>query len=307
MPYNGSGVFTKVYSWVNDAANGIDITASRFDTQEGDFAGGFNNALTRDGQGIPTANLNWGGFNLTGLGALSSVTLNVSGAAAVGGLAVSGTATLGALGANLNFNNFSAVSVANIVFTGGTRIGVDSSVNATVYIDPPTGRVALLGGRNTKGLLPGSGNNQMCPAVAGGVALNTFDTQDYVAHQFVRDVSGSPVQEGTINISSSGTTYGTTSDERLKTNFRDLDSGPIIDNTWVGEYDRADTGATNLFGVRAQQAASVWAFPVTEGVGAPGEEGFVPWSVDYSRYVPAMLRELQLLRARVAQLEGVTA
>jgi hypothetical protein len=68
MPFNGTGQFSLVYSWANDAANGIDITASRFDTQEGDMAtSGFDNCLTRDGQGIATANLPMGGFKHTGV------------------------------------------------------------------------------------------------------------------------------------------------------------------------------------------------------------------------------------------------
>ena len=50
MPFNGSGVFTSVYSWSQDAANGIDISSSRMDTQEADYTGnGFGNCLTRDG------------------------------------------------------------------------------------------------------------------------------------------------------------------------------------------------------------------------------------------------------------------
>ena len=58
MPFNGSGVFTSVYNWQTDAANGLDITASRFDTQESDYTtNGFGNCLTRDGQGYASQNL----------------------------------------------------------------------------------------------------------------------------------------------------------------------------------------------------------------------------------------------------------
>lgn len=53
--YNGSGVFSFSYSWQNDAANGISITASRMDTEFADATGGFNLAMTRDGQGAATA------------------------------------------------------------------------------------------------------------------------------------------------------------------------------------------------------------------------------------------------------------
>lgn len=68
MPYNGSGVFTRVYNWVNDAAGGIPITASRVDTEDTGFATGLSNAICKDGQTTVTANLPMGGFRHTGVG-----------------------------------------------------------------------------------------------------------------------------------------------------------------------------------------------------------------------------------------------
>jgi hypothetical protein len=69
MPWNGTGTFTRNYSWVQDAANGIDITASRMDADTNDItSNGLGNALTRDGQGIATANLPMGAFRHTGVG-----------------------------------------------------------------------------------------------------------------------------------------------------------------------------------------------------------------------------------------------
>lgn len=69
MPFNGSGVWSYNYSWVLDAANGIPITASRMDAQFNDAGdNGFDNCLTRDGQGSASANTPWNGFKITGLG-----------------------------------------------------------------------------------------------------------------------------------------------------------------------------------------------------------------------------------------------
>lgn len=53
--FNGSGLFVRSYNWVNDAANGIDITASRVDTEDDGFAAALSNCITRDGQGKATA------------------------------------------------------------------------------------------------------------------------------------------------------------------------------------------------------------------------------------------------------------
>ncbi len=68
MPWNGSGVFTRLFSWVNDKNAGIDITASRMDSDTNDIVTGLENTVTLDGQTVPTANLPMGGFIHTGVG-----------------------------------------------------------------------------------------------------------------------------------------------------------------------------------------------------------------------------------------------
>lgn len=49
--FDGSGNYVRPYSWVQDAANGINITASRFDDDGNDVAAAFDICVTRDGQG----------------------------------------------------------------------------------------------------------------------------------------------------------------------------------------------------------------------------------------------------------------
>lgn len=68
MSWNGSGTFSRIYSWVSDKAAGLDISSSRMDTDSNDIASnGFGNCLTRDGQGFASANLPMGGFRHTGV------------------------------------------------------------------------------------------------------------------------------------------------------------------------------------------------------------------------------------------------
>jgi len=68
MPYDGNGNFTRNYNWVNDAALAINILPDRMDADSDDFASGLSLAITRDGQGAPTANITWNNFKLTNLG-----------------------------------------------------------------------------------------------------------------------------------------------------------------------------------------------------------------------------------------------
>lgn len=67
MAYNGAGIFNRLYSWVADAANGIDILSTRMDNEMDGFATGLSNAVTRDGQSPFLANIPAGGFKITGL------------------------------------------------------------------------------------------------------------------------------------------------------------------------------------------------------------------------------------------------
>lgn len=67
MPFNGSGVFNRVYSWQTDANNNVDVRADRMDTDTNDIASGLSNCVTRDGQSPATANLPMGSNKITGL------------------------------------------------------------------------------------------------------------------------------------------------------------------------------------------------------------------------------------------------
>lgn len=68
MPFNGSGTFNRIYSWVTDKANGIKINASRMDDEFDGLAAGLSNCITRDGQSIVTADIPFNGHRLTGVG-----------------------------------------------------------------------------------------------------------------------------------------------------------------------------------------------------------------------------------------------
>jgi hypothetical protein len=72
MAFNGSGTFNRLYSWVQDAANGINIDATRSDNELNGFATGLSNCVTRDGQSPFLANIPAGGFKITGLGTPTS-------------------------------------------------------------------------------------------------------------------------------------------------------------------------------------------------------------------------------------------
>jgi len=114
-------------------------------------------------------------------------------------------------------------------------------------------------------------------------------------------------QVGVIGISDYETVFAATSDERLKENATPFTRGrEIIDALAVQEFDWKEGGG-HAVGLMAQAAEPVIPQAVVKGTGEPGEAGFMPWSVDYSKCVPALIQALQDAMRRIDQLESQVA
>ena len=114
--------------------------------------------------------------------------------------------------------------------------------------------------------------------------------------QFRRD--GTTV--GSVSATSSATSYNTSSDERLKENIQDADdAGSKIDAIQVRQFDWRIDGTHESYGVVAQELAQVAPEAVS---GNPESEEMM--GVDYSKLVQTLIKEIQTLRNRVAQLEN---
>lgn len=67
MAYNGFGVFNRLYSWTQDASNGINIRADRMDAEMTGFATGLSLCMTRDSQAAMTQDLKMGNKKIINL------------------------------------------------------------------------------------------------------------------------------------------------------------------------------------------------------------------------------------------------
>jgi hypothetical protein len=122
------------------------------------------------------------------------------------------------------------------------------------------------------------------------------------ATQCVRfyETSGSGQQVGSISITSSATAFNTSSDQRLKDNIVDAPSASDdIDAIQVRSFDWKADGSHQKYGMVAQELQSV----APEAVSGDADSDDM-MGVDYSKLVPMLVKEIQSLRARVAQLEG---
>ena len=109
---------------------------------------------------------------------------------------------------------------------------------------------------------------------------------------------------GTITHNGSTTVnYSASSDQRLKENIADADdSGSIMDAIQVRKFDWIDGGAHEKYGFIAQELNNVVPNAVSS-MGMPDEEDPM-LGVDPSKLMALAIKEIQMLRARVAQLEN---
>jgi hypothetical protein len=105
---------------------------------------------------------------------------------------------------------------------------------------------------------------------------------------------------GTIETNGSITIYGTTSDVRLKKNIADADDASnLIDALQVRKFDWKSDSSHQRYGFVAQELLEVAPEAVTNIIDPEDMMG-----VDYSKLVPMLVKEIQSMRLRLAQLEG---
>jgi len=118
--YDGNGNYVRSYSWVQDASNGIAITASRFDTEMNGEAAALSICVTRDGQGRMAADFLPGSTLSYNLGSAARSWLNMT--------AQSVTTLSGAVGPPAAGTAWTVTAVAGSYAT--LIIGANSSGNS---------------------------------------------------------------------------------------------------------------------------------------------------------------------------------
>jgi hypothetical protein len=209
-----------------------------------------------------------------------------------------GDALAGIVGSNLYVDGTSynqsttARSSGYISFSNGTTAGKTSTITFGGLVK---GTATAL----PKMTLDGDGNLLVGTTTSAGGGKLTVDvgaiSGTLVSFQNSQNLGGSITV-----VSGGGTAYNTSSDQRLKENIADADdAGGKIDAIQVRKYDWKADGSHQDYGMIAQELQVVAPEAVS---GDPDSEEMM--GVDYSKLVPMMLKEIQSLRARVAQLES---
>lgn len=205
-------------------------------------------------------------------------------------------------------NGASGVSASGIAFAQSGSI--KSSIVAAVYgNDYMTFNV----GSNTErarieasgSLLVGTTSNSDSNSADGLVLSGSFP--GYIisrrasgsAQGHINFVNGG-TSVGFITSSTTNTTYATSSDARLKHDIIDApEASSLIDAIKVRSFKWNADNSEQRYGFIAQELIEV----APEAVSKPEDEDAM-MGVDYSKLVPMLVKEVQSLRARVAELEG---
>ena len=136
-------------------------------------------------------------------------------------------------------------------------------------------------------------------ASGNGISLKTTTASNGSKFISFADSAGTEIGYIEENTSTS-VNYSTSSDQRLKENIVDAPSASDdIDAIQVRSFDWKVNGSHQKYGMIAQELVTV-----TPNAVSQPEDPEEMMGVDYSKLVPMMLKEIQSLRARVAQLES---
>lgn len=189
---------------------------------------------------------------------------------------------------------------------GSERMRIDSAGNVGIGTSTVFGKFSVYGttgfNADENAAISGSGSFKF-RGVAAGTTITTYDYLNYTAMQFIRD-NGNPTNTvGSITCTDGSTSYNTSSDRRLKKDIVPAgDAGAVIDAIEIVSHGWKASEGTVPFGVIAQDLHAV--APQAVHAGDDREEVEDVWGVDYSKLVPMLIKEVQSLRARVAELEG---
>ena len=204
-----------------------------------------------------------------------------------------------AYGADANmrivYGKIGSASGPSLIFGTTSAIDGTGAFSESMRID---GSGNLLVGKTTtstgtQGVVLAAGTSSF--ANSSGTASINMNNIGFGGISMSFQYSGS--QKGYIEITSTAVNYVTSSDQRLKTNIVDAPEGNI-DSIKVRSFDWLEDGSHQTYGMVAQELLTSAPYAVSQSSNSEDMMG-----VDYSKLVPMLVKEIQSLRARVAQLE----
>jgi hypothetical protein len=185
----------------------------------------------------------------------------------------------------------------------GNQGGLDiRTASNYIVLSDGSGNPRAIWDNNGKLSVGGTGNFGTIGAIQSAAGSYCMGTSAFVnggTYYHMNFLEGS-TGRGSITSNGSVTLYNTTSDQRLKENIVDAGSGlEKLANVKIRAFDWIENKAHTDFGVIAQELQIVAPEAVSKG---ETEEDMM--SVDTSALVPAMIKAIQELNAKVTALEA---
>lgn len=232
----------------------------------------------------------------------SGATVKVSIADVTAGRAISATSITTGLG---------AVGTPAYTFTGDTNTGMWSPAADTIafseggtesarfdangnFLVNTTDPDANQGGASGTGM-------QFSVRAGFGMRVSINDAHFWNKYQAgnLHNFNCAGVNVGSISITATSTAFNVASDARLKHDIVDApDAANLIDAIQVRSFKWNVNDSEQRYGFVAQELVKI----APEAVTVPGDKDLM-MSVDYSKLVPLLVKEIQSLRARVAEIE----
>ena len=182
---------------------------------------------------------------------------------------------------------------------------VQFATNNTERMRVTSGGDVLMGGFAANGAISATLNGFGFTSSGTGTAVCNFSdvNEMFVFNQ--RDGSGTTqidfrngnVERGKIQWTTSGTTYNTTSDYRVKENLKDFNGLDKVSKIKVYDFDWIESKKQD-YGVMAHELQEILPLAVT------GEkDGKKLQGVDYSKIVPILIKSIQELKAEIETLK----
>jgi hypothetical protein len=293
---------------ISNSAGGISISSTA--------SGGGGGTVTLVQLSTGTTGLTTSGSTLQGITGAGTFTLGGTLAITNGG---TGATSASAARTSLGLGTIATQNSNGVTITGGTVTGITDLAIADGGTGASTaaaalaalGALPLAGGQTSGNILIGQGSTITPGAggdtTTGGVlavngSMHLSNNGAYV-QSINRNSDGasvvfhrSGVDVGSVDVTSSATTYNTSSDRSRKENFRTFDGLAMVEATMTYLHDwKGLPDEPSSYGVIADEAIDVLPRAVS---GSPGN-----MQVDYSKYVPILLNACKTLAARVDALE----
>ena len=181
------------------------------------------------------------------------------------------------------------------------RARIDSSGNLLVG-------TTTAGAGNSRVYINGDGTNPAFRALANtsttSVYAGIFRHESTTDGAYIQFVTNGNVETGRIFDSAGTMQYASSSDARLKTNVQPLQGGlssVLAMNPCTYDIRRGETTTISSAGLIAQEVYEI--YPHAVGVGGD-DENTSPWSVDYGKLTPLLIKAIQEQQAIINQLKA---